>query len=108
MCIQQEPILGTEDDWSDKKMQPFPPMNRKLCEELVERLCSMAEDVANPLTAISIRLHTLEAILTKDTPEHEAWIAVDQDITRVQRILRQFLEDFQALILNGADGQPKA
>ena len=68
----------------------------------------MAEDVANPLTAISIRLHTLETILTKNTPEHEAWVAVDQDITRVQRILRQFLEDFQSLISNGADGQPKA
>ena len=82
-------------------------MNRKLCEELVERLCSMAEDVANPLTAISIRLHTLETILTKNTPEHEAWVAVDQDITRVQRVLRQFLEDFQSLISNGGMANPK-
>jgi signal transduction histidine kinase len=83
-------------------------MNSKQRKELVGRLSAMAEEIANPLTAVSVRLHTARSAL-KDSPERQMWVAIEQDIQRIQRILRQLLADFHTLLsIDAVPRKPRA
>ena len=53
---------------------------------------AMAHEIRNPLTAIKARLFTLNKALTADSPAHEDAAFIGQEIVRLERIVREFLQ----------------
>src|SRR6266478_2028267 len=52
----------------------------------------VAHEIRNPLTAINIRLHSLKRSLTPDSSQHEDLTVINQEIHRLERIVRDFLQ----------------
>ena len=80
------------------------PLRRQLAEsgtalEHARELASLgvlasgvAHEIRNPLTAIKARLYTHQKLLTKGTPEHEDCDFIGEEINRLERIVRDFLQ----------------
>lgn len=80
------------------------PLHRQLADvsaalERSEKLASLgvlasgvAHEIRNPLTAIKARLYTHQKLLPKGTPEHEDCDFIGEEITRLERIVRDFLD----------------
>jgi len=57
------------------------------------RTCSaVAHEIKNPLTAISVRLHTLQRALLEGSAEHEDALVIRDEINRLNRIVSDFLQ----------------
>src|SRR5438128_258462 len=79
------------------------PLRAQLVEsraiiERQEKLASLgtlaagvAHEIRNPLTAINVRLHSLKRTLVRGSSEHEDAAVIDQEIQRLDRIVRAFL-----------------
>jgi len=79
------------------------PLRAQLVEsraiiERQEKLASLgtlaagvAHEIRNPLTAINVRLHSLKRTLVRGSSEHEDATVIDQEIQRLDRIVRDFL-----------------
>lgn len=52
----------------------------------------IAHEIRNPLTAIKVRLFTLKSSHKPDTSEHEDLEVIDNEIDRLERIVRDFLQ----------------
>ena len=52
----------------------------------------VAHEIRNPLTAINVRLHSLKRTLIPSSSEHEDATVIDQEIQRLERIVRDFLQ----------------
>ncbi len=80
------------------------PLRRQLAEtgaalEHARKLASLgvlasgvAHEIRNPLTAIKARLYTHQKLLTAGTPEHEDCEFIGEEISRLERIVRDFLQ----------------
>ena len=80
------------------------PLRAKLVEsramvERQEKLASLgtlaagvAHEIRNPLTAINVRLHSLRRTLLDGSSEHDDVMVIDQEIKRLDRIVRDFLD----------------
>ncbi len=80
------------------------PLRRQLGEtgdalEHAQKLASLgllasgvAHEIRNPLTAIKARLYTHQKLLARGTPEHEDCDFIGEEITRLERIVRDFLQ----------------
>jgi signal transduction histidine kinase len=53
---------------------------------------AMAHEIRNPLTAIKARLFTLERSLDSDSPAREDAVLIGQEIARLERTVREFLQ----------------
>ncbi len=51
----------------------------------------VAHEIRNPLTAINVRLHSLKRTLADGSSEHEDAVVIDEEIHRLERIVRGFL-----------------
>src|SRR5438876_1043036 len=51
----------------------------------------VAHEIRNPLTAINVRLHSLKRTLVQGSSEHEDATVIDQEIQRLDRIVRNVL-----------------
>ena len=51
----------------------------------------VAHEIRNPLTAINVRLHSLKRTLVPGSSEHEDAAVIDQEIQRLDRIVRDVL-----------------
>src|SRR5436309_1876023 len=51
----------------------------------------VAHEIRNPLTAINVRLHSLKRTLIRGSSEHEDATVIDQEIERLDRIVRDVL-----------------
>ena len=51
----------------------------------------VAHEIRNPLTAINVRLHSLKRTLVPGSSEHEDAAVIDQEIQRLDRIVRNVL-----------------
>ena len=51
----------------------------------------VAHEIRNPLTAINVRLHSLKRTLVPGSSEHEDATVIDQEIQRLDRIVRDVL-----------------
>src|SRR5439155_24009553 len=51
----------------------------------------VAHEIRNPLTAINVRLHSLKRTLVRGSSEHEDATVIDQEIQRLDRIVRNVL-----------------
>ena len=51
----------------------------------------VAHEIRNPLTAINVRLHSLKRTLLQGSSEHEDATVIDQEIQRLDRIVRNVL-----------------
>jgi len=51
----------------------------------------VAHEIRNPLTAINVRLHSLKRTLVRGSSEHEDATVIDQEIQRLDRIVRDVL-----------------
>jgi signal transduction histidine kinase len=51
----------------------------------------VAHEIRNPLTAINVRVHSLRRTLVPGSSEHEDAAVIDQEIQRLDRIVRDFL-----------------
>lgn len=51
----------------------------------------VAHEIRNPLTAINVRLHSLKRTLVQGSSEHEDATVIDQEIQRLDRIVRDVL-----------------
>src|SRR5438034_2257593 len=79
------------------------PLRAQLVEsraiiERQEKLASLgtlaagvAHEIRNPLTAINVRLHSLKRTLVRGSSEHEDATVIDQEIQRLDRIVRNVL-----------------
>ncbi len=79
------------------------PLRAQLVEsraiiERQEKLASLgtlaagvAHEIRNPLTAINVRLHSLKRTLVQGSSEHEDALVIDQEIQRLDRIVRNVL-----------------
>jgi signal transduction histidine kinase len=79
------------------------PLRAQLVEsraiiERQEKLASLgtlaagvAHEIRNPLTAINVRLHSLKRTLVRGSSEHEDATVIDQEIQRLDRIVRGVL-----------------
>src|SRR6266704_2951534 len=79
------------------------PLHAQLVEsraiiERQEKLASLgtlaagvAHEIRNPLTAINVRLHSLKRTLVRGSSEHEDATVIDQEIQRLDRIVRNVL-----------------
>ena len=79
------------------------PLRAQLVEsraiiERQEKLASLgtlaagvAHEIRNPLTAINVRLHSLKRTLVQGSSEHEDAVVIDQEIQRLDRIVRNVL-----------------
>ncbi len=79
------------------------PLRAQLVEsraiiERQEKLASLgtlaagvAHEIRNPLTAINVRLHSLKRTLVQGSSEHEDATVIDQEIQRLDRIVRDVL-----------------
>jgi signal transduction histidine kinase len=79
------------------------PLRAQLVEsraiiERQEKLASLgtlaagvAHEIRNPLTAINVRLHSLKRTLVRGSSEHEDALVIDQEIQRLDRIVRNVL-----------------
>lgn len=52
----------------------------------------VAHEIRNPLTAINVRVHGLKRTLPAGTSEHEDVSVIDEEIRRLDRIVRDFLD----------------
>lgn len=52
----------------------------------------VAHEVRNPLTAINVRVHSLKRTLPEGSSEWEDILVIDQEIRRLDRIVRDFLD----------------
>lgn len=52
----------------------------------------VAHEVRNPLTAINVRVHSLKRTLAEGSSEREDILVVDEEIRRLDRIVRDFLD----------------
>ena len=52
----------------------------------------VAHEIRNPLTAINVRVHGLKKALSPGSSEHEDVTVIDQEIRRLDRIVRDFLD----------------
>jgi len=80
------------------------PLRAQLVEsraiiERQEKLASLgtlaagvAHEIRNPLTAINVRLHSLKRTLVRGSSEDEDTTVIDQEIQRLDRIVRDFLQ----------------
>ena len=53
---------------------------------------SLAHEIRNPLTAISVRLFTLQKSMNKETSEHSDASLIRDEIDRLEQILKNFLK----------------
>ena len=53
---------------------------------------SLAHEIRNPLTAISVRLFTLQKSMNKETSEHSDASLIRNEIDRLEQILKNFLK----------------
>jgi signal transduction histidine kinase len=79
------------------------PLRAQLVEsramiERQEKLASLgtlaagvAHEIRNPLTAINVRVHSLKRTLVRGSSEHEDATVIDQEIQRLDRIVRNVL-----------------
>ncbi len=80
------------------------PLRAKLVEtrgivERQEKLASLgtlaagvAHEIRNPLTAIKVRLHSLKKMLANGSSEHEDAVVIGNEIQRLERIVKDFLQ----------------
>lgn len=52
----------------------------------------VAHEIRNPLTAINVRVHGLKRTLAAGSSEHEDVTVIDEEIRRLDRIVRDFLD----------------
>jgi signal transduction histidine kinase len=52
----------------------------------------VAHEIRNPLTAINVRVHGLKKTLAAGTSDHEDVTVIDEEIRRLDRIVRDFLD----------------
>jgi signal transduction histidine kinase len=52
----------------------------------------MAHEIRNPLTAVNVRLHSLTRTLLPGSSEHEDALVIANELQRLDRLLRQFLQ----------------
>ncbi|HMP83314.1 MAG TPA: ATP-binding protein [Verrucomicrobiota bacterium] len=52
----------------------------------------VAHEIRNPLTAINVRVHGLKKTLAAGSSEHEDVTVIDEEIRRLDRIVRDFLD----------------
>jgi signal transduction histidine kinase len=52
----------------------------------------MAHEIRNPLTAVNVRLHSLTRTLIPGSSEHEDAFVIGNELQRLDRMLRQFLQ----------------
>ncbi len=71
----------------------------RTAHERSEKLASLAgfaagvaHEIRNPLTAVKARLYTLQKRLAKDSPEAADAQFIDEEINRLERIVRDFLK----------------
>ena len=57
-----------------------------------EHAAAVAHEIKNPLTAISVRLHTLQRALLEGSAEHEDALVIRDEINRLNRIVGDFLQ----------------
>jgi len=57
-----------------------------------EHAAAVAHEIKNPLTAISVRLHTLQRALLEGSAEHEDALVIRDEINRLNRIVSDFLQ----------------
>jgi signal transduction histidine kinase len=68
------------------------PENREKLSSLGQLSAGVAHEIRNPLTAIKLRLETLQLALAPESTEFQEVEVIKRDVDRIQRIMTEFQE----------------